>query len=403
MTRKPTLLDLCKTTLYIGAVGYGGPAILALMKRTLADQRKWISEKEFMNALSLAQVLPGATGVSVITYVGFKLHKVWGAILAPLFYILPAAVGVTVLAWAYFRFGDVSFVKALFAGLGALVVGLLLSATWTLGRSVFKKLDIGDIKGLVISLTTFISIYFFDLNVIWLVLAAGFVGFVLFYFTGEFEGERAVPGGALRSESRALGREPLNARDFIPVVAVAAAFGVGLIVAPTRALLTTFLGIGSLAFGSAFAAIPLMQHQAVDAHHWLTTKQFLDGIALGQITPGPILITATFVGYHAASIAGALFATLAIFIPSIVAMIALADIHARVQNLKIVKVVVRGFLCGFIGLLIAVTLQFATKSLVSWQAWLIFLGAVFWLMVLKRDSVWAILGTIALSLLIFPK
>jgi len=403
MPRKPTLFDLCRTTLYIGSIGYGGPAILALMKRTLADQRRWISEKEFMNALSLAQVLPGATGVSVITYIGFKLHKVWGAILAPLFYILPAAVGVTVLAWAYFRFGDVGFVKALFAGLGALVVGLLLSATWTLGRSVFKKLDIGDIKGLVISLTTFISIYFFGLNVVWLVLAAGFVGFVLFYFTGEFEGERAAPGGALLSEPRTLGREPLNARDFIPVVALAAVFGVGLIVAPTRALLTTFLGIGSLAFGSAFAAIPLMQHQAVDAHHWLTTKQFLDGIALGQITPGPILITATFVGYHAASIAGALFATLAIFIPSIVAMIALADVHARVQNLKIVKVVVRGFLCGFIGLLIAVTLQFATKSLVSWQAWLIFLGAVFWLMVLRRDSVWAILGTIALSLLIFPK
>ena len=401
MPRKPTLLDLCRTTLYIGSVGYGGPAILALMKKTLADQRKWISEKEFMNALSLAQVLPGATGVSVITYVGFKLHKVWGAILAPLFYILPAAVGVTVLAWAYFRFGNVGFVKALFAGLGALVVGLLISATWTLGRSVFKKLDIGDTKGIVISLTTFISIYFFDLSVVWLVLAAGFVGFVLFYFTGEFEGERAAPGGALLSEPRALGREPLNARDFIPVVAVAAVFGVGLIVAPTRALLTTFLGVGSLAFGSAFAAIPLMQHQAVDAHHWLTTKQFLDGIALGQITPGPILITATFVGYHAASIAGALFATLAIFIPSIVAMIALADVHARVQNLKILKVVVRGFLCGFIGLLIAVTLQFATKSLVSWQAWLIFLGAVFWLMVLRKDSVWAILGTIALSLLIF--
>ena len=214
MPRKPTLLDLCRTTLHIGAVGYGGPAILALMKKTLADQRKWISEKEFMNALSLAQVLPGATGVSVITYVGFKLHKVWGAILAPLFYILPAAVGVTVLAWAYFRFGNVGFVKALFAGLGALVVGLLLSATWTLGRSVFKKLDIGDIKGLVITLTTFISIYFFDLNVVWLVLAAGFVGFVLFYFTGEFEGERAAPGGALLSEPRALGREPLNAKRF---------------------------------------------------------------------------------------------------------------------------------------------------------------------------------------------
>jgi chromate transporter len=399
--KKPTLLELCRTTLYIGTVGYGGPAILALMKRTLVDRRKWISEKEFMNALSLSQVLPGATGVSVITYVGLKLHRLWGAILAPLFYILPAAVAVTALAWAYFRFGNVTFVKALFAGLGALVVALLLNATWTLGRSVFKRLDITDIKGLAIALATFVSIYFFDINIVWLVFAAGFLGFVLFYFTGELEGERATSGEALLSEPNALQREPLSLTDLTPVTAIAALFGIALLVPSTRALLTTFLSIGALAFGSAFAAIPLMQHQAVDMHGWLTTKQFLDGIALGQITPGPILITATFIGFHVALVAGALFATLAIFTPSVAAMIALADVHARVQNLKIVKVVIKGFLSGFIGLLVAVTLQFAFKSLVSWQAWLIFLGAIVWIMVLKRDSAWAILGTIALSLLIF--
>lgn len=399
--KKPTLLELCRTTLYIGTVGYGGPAILALMKRTLVDRRKWISEEEFMNALSLSQVLPGATGVSVITYVGLKLHRLWGAILAPLFYILPAAVAVTALAWAYFRFGNVTFVKALFAGLGALVVALLLNATWTLGRSVFKRLDITDIKGLAIALATFVSIYFFDINIIWLVFAAGFLGFVLFYFTGELEGERATSGEALLSEPNALQREPLSLTDLTPVIAIAALFGIALLVPSTRALLTTFLSIGALAFGSAFAAIPLMQHQAVDMHGWLTTKQFLDGIALGQITPGPILITATFIGFHVALVAGALFATLAIFTPSVAGMIALADVHARVQNLKIVKAVIKGFLSGFIGLLAAVTLQFADKSLVSWQAGLIFAGAILWIMVLKRDSVWAILGTIALSLLIF--
>ena len=403
MVRKPSLLDLCRTTLYIGAIGYGGPAILALMKRTLVDRRKWISEREFMNALSLAQILPGATGVSVIGYIGFKLHKLWGGILAPLFYILPAAVAMTTLAWAYFRFGDISFVKALFAGLGALVVALLLNATSILGRSVFKRLDARDIKGLIISLTTFVGIYFLKINIIWLILSAGVLGFALFYFTREFEGETAARGEALLSEPNVLERETLSAKDFIPAIAVAAAFGLGLLLPSTRALLTTFLGIGALAFGGGFTSIPLIQHQVVDAHGWLATKQFLDGIALGQITPGPVFITATFVGYHVALIAGALFATLAIFTPSLTAMIALADIHARVQNLKIVKVVVKGFLSGFIGLLIAVTLQFATKSLVSWQAWLIFLGAVVWLMVLKRDSVWAILGTIALSLLIFPK
>jgi chromate transporter len=399
--KKPTLVELCRATFYIGTVGYGGPAILALMKRTLVDRRKWISEREFMNALSLAQILPGATGVSVMGYIGFKLHKLWGGILAPLFYILPATVAMTTLAWAYFRFGNISFVKALFAGLGALVVALLLNATWILGRSVFKRLDARDIKGLVISLTTFVGIYFLNINIVWLIFTAGLLGFVLFYFTREFEGERAASGEALLSEPRALEREPLGARDFVPVVAAMGVLGLGLLLPSTRALLTTFLSIGALAFGGGFTSIPLIQHQVVDAHAWLTVKQFLDGIALGQITPGPVFITATFVGYHVAVIAGALFATLAIFTPSLTAMIALADVHARVQNLKIVKVVVKGFLSGFIGLLIAVTLRFAFKSLVSWQAWLIFVGAVVWLIVLKRDSAWAILGTIALSLLIF--
>jgi len=401
MVRKPTLFDLCKTTFYIGAVGYGGPAILALMKKTIVHQKEWISEKEFMNALSLAQILPGATGVSVMGYIGFKLLKLWGGVLAPLFYILPATVAMTTLAWAYFRFGDISFVKALFAGLGALVVGLLVNATWTLGRSVFKKLDTKDIKGFVISLTTFVGIYFLKINIIWLILVAGFSGFVFFYFTREFEDEKAGSGEALLSEPDALDREPLSGRDFIPVVLVVAIFAIGLLLPSTRVLVTTFLGIGAFAFGGGFTSIPLIQHQVVDAHGWLTVKQFLDGIALGQITPGPVFITATFIGYRVAMIAGALLATLAIFAAPLTAMIAVADIHARVQNLKIVKVVVKGFLSGFIGLLLAVTLQFAFKSLVSWQAWLIFLGAIVWIMVLKKDSVWAIIATIAVSLLIF--
>jgi len=400
MAPKPSLFDLCRTTFYIGSVGYGGPAILALMKKVTVNQKKWISEREFMNALSLAQILPGATGVSVIGYIGFRLHKLWGGILAPLFYILPATIAMTTLAWAYFRFGNISFVKALFAGLGALVVALLVNATWILGRSVFKRLDARDTKGLVISLMTFVGIYFLKINIIWLILVAGFLGFVLFYFTGEFEGEKAASGEALLSEP--LRGEPLSARDFVPVGLVVAVFAIGLLLPSTRVLVTTFIGIGAFAFGGGFTTIPLIQHQVVDAHGWLTVKQFVDGIALGQITPGPVFITATFVGYRVAMIAGALFATLAIFTASLTAMIALADVHARVQNLKIVKVVIKGFLSGFIGLLIAVTLQFAFKSLTSWQAWLIFLGAIAWIMVLKRDSVWAILATIALSLLIFP-
>jgi chromate transporter len=399
--QKPSLFNLCKTTFYIGIIGYGGPAILALMKKTFVHQKEWISEKEFMNALSLAQILPGATGVSVMGYIGFKLHKLWGGILAPLLYILPATLAMIALAWAYFAFGDISFVKALFAGLGALVVALLINATLILGKSVFKKIDIRDWKGLVISLVAFIGVYFLKFNVIWIILTAGALGFLFFYFTHEFEDEKVKKGEVLLAEPNVLKRETLLKKDFIPAALAAIVFVIGLILPYTRHVITAFLGIGAIAFGGGFTTIPLIQHQVVDMNGWLTVKQFMDGIALGQITPGPVFITATFIGYRVAGIFGALLATVAIFTPSVTAMLLLADIHGRVQSLKIVKVAIKGFLSGFIGLLAAVTLQFAFKSLVSWQAWLIFVLAIGWLMILKKNSVWAILGTIVLSLFLF--
>ena len=399
--KKPTLFELLKTTFYVGAIGYGGPAILALMKKTFVHKKEWISEKEFMNALSLAQILPGATGVSLMGYIGFKLHKLWGGILVPLFYIFPATIAMIALAWAYFRFGDISFVKALFAGLGALVVALLVNATLILGKSVFKKITIKDWKGFVISVVTFVGIFFLKINIIWLILLSGVFGFLFFYFTHEFEDEKVKKGEVLLTERNILKRESLSVKDFFPVILVVALFIAGLIIPYTRNLITTFLGIGTVAFGGGFTTIPLIQHQVVDAHGWLTIKQFMDGIALGQITPGPVFITATFIGYRVAAIFGALMATLAIFTPSLFAMIVLADIHGRVQNLKIVKVIIKGFLSGFIGLLVAVTLQFAFKSLLSWQTWLIFTLAIGWLMILKKNSVWAILGTVVLSLFLF--
>ena len=202
--KKPSLFNLIKTTFYIGVIGYGGPAILALMKKTFVHEKEWISEREFMNALSLAQILPGATGVSVMGYIGFKLHKLWGGILAPLFYILPATILMIVLAWAYFTFGSISFVKALFAGLGALVVALLVNATLVLGKSVFKKITIKDWKGFVIAIAAFIGIYFFNINIIWIILSAGALGFIFYYFTKEFEDEKAKQGEALLAEPNVL-------------------------------------------------------------------------------------------------------------------------------------------------------------------------------------------------------
>jgi len=399
--KKPTLLNLCKSALYVGTVGYGGPAILAQMKKTFVHKNAWLSEKEFMESLSLAQILPGATGVSIMGYIGYKLHKLWGAILVPLSFVLPAVIAITLAAWAYFRFGNLSAVQPLFKGLGALVVALLVNATLKLGQSVFgKKISIkNDYKGFLITIFAFVGIYFLKINTIWLIIMSGILGILFYYFTGEFEGEKSKNAEdiSLSVHERKTGK----ISSYLPLFILIAIIVTSLILASTRGLFENFFKIGLFAFGGGFTSIPLIQHIVVDQLHWLSFAQFRDGIALGQITPGPVFITATFIGYKVSGIIGALAATLAVFLPSLILMITLSKVHNSIKHLRIVKVIVAGFLAGFIGLLIAITLQFGFKSLLDWQTWLIFSLSIVWLLALKKEAVWAILATAVISLLIF--
>lgn len=259
----PSLLGLVRTATYIGAIGYGGPAILALMKQTYVRDKGWISEQEFMNALNLSQVLPGATGVTVTGYVGFKLKKIWGGLLAALGFVTPAATLMTVLAWAYFRFGQLPFVKSLFAGLGALVVALLVNAVLVLGRSVFPAIGLADWKGLTIALAAFVSVFFGRVNVLWVILGAGLLGFGLFYFA------KAEPPSGARAKGTTAGAvlvtPRLRVRDFVPAFVLAAILVAALVVPASRVLVASFLGIGATGFGGGFGSIPLIQALVVDA------------------------------------------------------------------------------------------------------------------------------------------
>lgn len=389
----PSLVELVRTTALLGAIGYGGPAILALMKQTLVAKKKWITDKDFMDALSLAQALPGATGVTVLGYVGFKLKRVWGGVLAPLGFITPPTVLMIALSWAYFTYGQLPFVKSLFAGLGALVVALLLNACIVLGKSVFPAFSWKSWRGVLIGVASFIGVYAFHLNVLWVVLGAAGLG-LLFFFPGA-----ARPAGVGNEQSPHIASKRLLPRDVVPIVLVGMVVAAGLLAPYTRVIVATFLAIGATAFGGGFGSIPLIQSQVVDAHAWLTTKEFLDGIALGQITPGPVFITATFIGYRVGGVVGAISATLAVFIPSVTAIILLADLHGRIQNHPATRAIIKGLQAGFIGLILSVTVQYALKSLLSWPEWLIFIGTFIYVGLLKKNSVWAILVTIGISLL----
>jgi chromate transporter len=184
----------------------------------------------------------------------------------------------------------------------------------------------------------------------------------------------------------------------LPLLLVAGIAIVILFVPLVNQVFLTFINIGFLAFGGGFTSIPIIQHQIVDNLRWLDIHQFMDGIALGQVTPGPVFITATFIGYKVLGVKGALAATFGVFTPSITLMIALSGLHGKVKNSKLVKAIVKGLLSGFIGLLVSVTLQFALKSLHNWQAWLIFIASLIAILYFKKDVLWAILGTVLFSI-----
>jgi chromate transporter len=394
---RPTLLKLCGAALYVGTVGYGGPAILAQMKRTFVDERAWLSERDFMDALSLAQILPGATGVSLMGYIGHKLRSPWGGILVPVCFVLPAAVLMLVASWAYFRYQGIKAVQSLFTGLGALVVALLVNATLKLGQSVFKRRMVSEYRGVLIAVIAFLGFYFERINVIVLTVGAGMLGLVFYYSANDSEHHDAAKGHFV-----APGRKSDAVRKPYVALLVTGLIAFSMICFPLpRRIFATFFGIGTFAFGGGFAAIPLIQSRIVSQLHWLSLAQFRDGIALGQVTPGPVFITATFIGYKVMGFVGALVATVAIFMPSLAGMIALSEVHNAIRHLKPIRAIIRGFLAGFIGLLVAVTVQFAVKSLVGWQTWLIFCSSLALILYYKKDVLWAIAGTVVASLVLF--
>jgi chromate transporter len=155
-----------------------------------------------------------------------------------------------------------------------------------------------------------------------------------------------------------------------------------------------------LAFGGGFNSIPLIQHETITIHHWLTMPEFRDGIALGQITPGPVLITSTFIGYKIYGFIGAITATVAIFTPSLVLLFLLYNIHTKLVRLPVINVIMKGILAGFIGLLISTTIHFAIESLFDWKTGLIFALSIIALLKFKLDPLWIIIGSVIISLII---
>ncbi|MGH7411316.1 MAG: chromate efflux transporter [Candidatus Methylomirabilis sp.] len=367
--------------LRLGLVGFGGPAAhIAMMEDEVVSRRRWLSREQFLDLLGATNLIPGPNSTEMAIHIGMVRAGLRGLIVAGLCFILPATAITLALAWAYVRFQALPEMSALLFGIKPVVIAVILSAVIRLGRTAVKSPSLALLGVAVLALGLI------GINEIALLLGAAAAG-VLWSL---------VPGGPVRPFSLVLfGAIGLMAAAPGAMAALgtgAASASLGNPPPSLSALGLFFLKIGSVLFGSGYVLIAFLRDGLVVDHRWLTELQLLDAVAIGQLTPGPLLSTATFIGYLLSGWLGALVATVAIFFPSFVFVMATNPFIPRLRHSKVAAAFLDAVNVGSIALMAAVSAQFAAAALKDWAGWGIGLAALGGLVMYRLNPAWLILG-----------
>ena len=370
-----SLCSLFLAFLRLGVTAFGGPAMVAYIRDLAVRKRRWLSEEAFADGVALCQSIPGATAMQTAAYVGLRVRGTGGSLAAFVGFGLPAFAFMVVLSGVYAISRDLQPVASAFRGLHVIVVALMANAVATFGRSSIHN---------------------------WrdAILACGAATFLLFRGSPILAIVASAAVAALLYRGATLPMKPAQAgqrsgpimRLVLPATLAGGAALAALFVAnrPLFDLAIVMVKVDLFAFGGGFASVPVMLHQVVDVRSWMDSRMFMDGIALGQVTPGPIVITAAFVGYHIAGLIGAVVATVAIFSPSFLMVSVTVPYFDRMQHALLFRRALRGVLASFVGLLLAVTVQFAIAA--SWTVLSILLAtAAFVALRFKIDIMWVVL------------
>jgi chromate transporter len=398
------LATLFLAYLQIGLTAFGF-TMLQKVVQLVVQKKRWLTREQADHGLALVQLYPGPIMVDFTAYVGYRLRGVKGALVAVLGFVLPSFALMIALSAVYFATGNIAFVHALFIGLDALVVGIVLNLTIDFGQRALK----GPVQATLAVLA--FAVMLFGISALLSILTALVVGAVFLRPAADPGIPAEVPPAAgpatAPAESAAQPAAvpavgwtrhvatwwPIAATVAVVVgVAVAAALWGGVV----GAMAVSFFKTGSVAFGNGATIMPLIQADAVTHYHWLTQSQFADGIALGQITPGPFLITAAFVGYKIGGVWVALLATFAIFAPSFAMTLVFTEVFEHLHTLAWVRGALAGILAAFVGLLAVVTLQLG--SVTGGRAGLLTLAAAAFVAVrfFKLDVLWVFGGGLGL-------
>lgn len=337
-----TLWQMALYMLRLGTFGFGGPvALVGYMHRDLVEDRQWISDADYKEGLALAQLAPGPLAAQLGIYLGYVHYRIAGATVAGLAFVTPSFLMVVALGWAYMHFGGISWMQAVFYGVGAAVIGIIvMSAKKLTQKSVGKDKLLWAIYLLQVAVTVVT-----ESEVAWIFIAAG----ILVWF--------------LRAPPKWLGKGSLNslALSQAPFAALLTAVDVPLLVQ----IGVFFAKAGAFVFGSGLAIVPFLYGGIVTEHQWLNDKQFVDAVAVAMITPGPVVITVGFIGYLIAGLSGATVAALATFIPCYLFTILPAPYFKKYGKLPGVIAFVDGITAAAIGAITGSVIVIAKRSIVD--------------------------------------
>jgi len=383
MSKTPSIQELFGSFFRLGLTAFGGPAMVAQIRKIAVGEKEWLSDASFRDGVALCQMVPGATAMQAAAYVGLRSRGIGGAAASFIGFGLPACILMLILSALYARTHALPAVVSVFSGLQVVVVAIVAHAAFTFGKTWLK-----DWKGALIALAAAVM-FGFGVHPIEVILFAGLCGLGLYH--------RQIFPAAEASDDR----EPYSLKP-LPVILLITALAFVLLFLFQRqffdlAFLMTKVDL--FAFGGGFSSLPLMFNEVVNVRAWMDSLTFLDGIALGQVTPGPIVITATFIGYLQYGLPGGVIATVFIFLPSFLMVVGTVPYYDRLRSSPWFNRALRGILYSFVGLLLSVTIRFGLN--LPWDAIRIILaGGTFAALFFNAKLIYPVIAGIAVSLLL---
>jgi len=362
-----TLWDIAVLFLKLGTTAFGGPAAhIAMLEHEVVERRGWISEAEFLDHLGASNLIPGPTSTELVIHIGRRRGGWPGLLVAGSCFILPAALMVGVLAWAYVRYGKLPAIAGLLYGVKPVVIAVILQALWKLGRSAIKNWWLVTVALIALGLSAA------GVSPL-LVLAAGAtlaLGASLVQFRN-------------RASILAWGRME-------PALATAAAAGASAGLWP---IFLAFAKVGAMVFGSGYVLLAFLRADLVERHAWLTQQQLLDAVAVGQVTPGPVFTTATFLGYLLRGSTGAIAATAGIFLPAFFFVAVSAPLVPKLRASRAAGAALDGINVASLALMAVVTWQLARSAIVDWRTLTLAVVSALLLFRFPRlNSAWLVAG-----------